>query len=359
MSQLISIVVPVYNEAKNLPHLYKEIKKHIDRLPYRFEMLFIDDGSSDNSAAVVKVCGRQDRRIRLIQLARNFGKEAAMSAGLHEAKGDAAIIMDADMQMPPKLMGKFIQKWHEEQAEIVVGVFAARNMSPLRRWGAHWFYRLMRTIGNTKITPHATDYRLLDRQVINVFDGLTERNRITRGLIDWLGFKRTYVYFEQAPRKFGQPTYSFSKLVQLAMNSITAYSLVPLKLAGYLGIFILIISAPLGLFLVVERFLLGDPLGWGINGTTMLATLILFLVGVVLACLGLISLYIAHIHAEVINRPLYIVREKPRLETVAPAGVLATDTIEEVSEKEMREITATLEEKSEDQGELVKETAVG
>jgi dolichol-phosphate mannosyltransferase len=357
MSQpLISIVVPVYNEERNLPHLYKEIKKHVDQLPYRFEMLFVDDGSADNSATVVKVCANRDKRVRLIQLARNFGKEAAMSAGLHEAKGDAAIIMDADMQMPPKLMGKFIEKWREEQAEIVVGVFAARSMGRLRRWGAHCFYRLMRTIGNTKITPHATDYRLLDRQVIDVFDSFTERNRITRGLIDWLGFKRTYVYFEQAPRKFGQPTYPFSKLIQLAMNSITAYSLVPLKLAGYLGVFILTVSIPLGLFLVVERFLLGDPLGWGINGTTMLATLILFLVGVMLACLGLISLYIAHIHAEVINRPLYIVREKPRLEPQIAAELDAGD----MSQEAMQELTATLDnEPVGDTKEFVKETAIG
>jgi dolichol-phosphate mannosyltransferase len=314
MSQeLISIVVPMYNEEQNLPHLYKELKKHIDTLPYQFEMLFVDDGSADNSAAVVRAITHRDKRVRLVQLARNFGKEAAVSAGLAETRGDAAIIIDADLQMPPKLMGQFIQKW-KAGAEVVVGVFAARNMGWLRRMGASWFYRLMQTIGSTKITPHATDYRLLDRQVINAFDGLTERNRITRGLIDWLGFERTYVYFEQAPRKFGRPNYSFTKLVQLAMNSITAYSLVPLKLAGYLGVTILTLSAPLGLFLVTERFVLGDPLHWGINGTTMLATLILFLVGVMLACLGLMSLYIAHIHTEVVNRPLYVVRDKPLIQ---------------------------------------------
>lgn len=359
--QLISIVVPVYNEAQNLPHLYREIKRHVETLPYRFEMLFVDDGSSDNSAAVVKVCANRDSRVRLIQLARNFGKEAAMSAGLHEAKGDAAIIIDADMQMPPKLMGEFIEKWREEKAEIVVGVFAARSMSPLRRWGAHWFYRLMGAIGSTKITPHATDYRLLDRQVIDVFDSFTERNRITRGLIDWLGFKRTYVHFEQAPRKFGKPNYSFSKLVQLAMNSLTTYSLVPLKLAGYLGIFILTISVPLGLFLVAERFLLGDPLGWGINGTTMLATLILFLVGVMLACLGLISLYIAHIHAEVINRPLYIVRENPLIQAQSTPAQLAAET-DGISEQEVHEITAAIEAAEggrKTSKKFVKETALG
>lgn len=355
--QLISIVVPVYNEAQNLPHLYKEIKRHTEQLPYQFEILFVDDGSSDNSAAVVQVCADRDERVHLVQLARNFGKEAAMSAGLHEAKGDAAIIMDADMQMPPSLMGKFIAKWRQG-AEVVVGVFAARNMSWLRRTGAHWFYRLMSVIGSTKITPHATDYRLLDRQVIDVFDNLTERNRITRGLIDWMGFKRTYVHFRQEPRKFGQPNYSLRKLVQLALNSITAYSLVPLKLAGYLGITILSLSAPLGIFLVAERFVFDDPFHWGINGTTLLATLILFLVGVMLACLGLMSLYIAHIHEEVINRPLYIVRDRPAIELVSKQRAALPQA---VSEEELQKITAVLEDETEDQGanELIKETALG
>ncbi|HKU18908.1 MAG TPA: glycosyltransferase family 2 protein [Candidatus Saccharimonadales bacterium] len=330
--QLISIVVPMYNEARNLPHLYQEIKTHINKLPYRFEMLFVDDGSADESSAVVRYFANRDRRVRLIQLARNFGKEAAITAGLRATKGDAAVILDADLQMPPKLIGQFIKKWRAG-SEVVVGVFASRNMSWLRRTGAAWFYRIIHWIGTTKITPHATDYRLLDRQVINVFDSLTERNRITRGLIDWLGFKQSYVHFEQAPRKFGRPTYSFHKLVQLAMNSITAYSMVPLKLAGYLGVFILMLSVPLGAFLLVERFVLKDPLHWGVNGTTLLATLIVFLVGTVLACLGLISLYIAHIHTEVINRPLYVVRAKPRLaqqssvlEQVTPVTLAEGDT---------------------------------
>ena len=310
MTQLISIIVPVHNEAPNLSILYKELRKHTKPLPFEFEVLFVDDGSTDDSAAIVQAHAERDPRIHLLQLARNFGKEAAMSAGLHEAKGDAAIIMDADLQMPPKLIGKFIEKW-QHGAEVVVGVFATRNMSRLHKLGSHLFYRIMQSIAHTKITPHATDYRLLDREVVDTFNELTEHNRITRGLIDWLGFRREYVYFKQAPRKFGNPTYTFSKLVALAINGFTAYSLVPLRLAGYLGIIILMLSVPLGIFLASERFLLHDPLHWGINGTTMLAVLILFLIGVVLACLGLIALYIAHIHSEVTNRPLYIIRRRP------------------------------------------------
>jgi polyisoprenyl-phosphate glycosyltransferase len=307
--QLISIIVPVYNEARNLPLLYHELKRNTKRQPFKFEMLFVDDGSSDNSANVIRKFARRDNRVQLIQLARNFGKEAAMTAGLHTARGDAALILDADMQMPPQLMGKFIKLWRNG-AEVVVGVFAKRNMSRLHEWGSNLFYGVMQMISNTDVTPHATDYRLLDRQVIDAFNTMTERNRMTRGLIDWVGFNREYVYFRQAPRRYGNPTYNFKKLVALAINSFTSYSLVPLKLAGYLGIFILLFSAPLGLFLTVDRFVLHDPLHWGINGTTLLAVMILFLVGVMLACLGLMSLYIAHIYDEVTNRPLYVTRHE-------------------------------------------------
>ncbi|MEK7153885.1 MAG: glycosyltransferase family 2 protein [Patescibacteria group bacterium] len=324
--KLISLVIPVYNEAPNIPLLHQELIKHIDALPYQFEILFVDDGSSDNSAMAVDKLTETDNRVQLIQLARNFGKEAAVSAGLRSTQGAAAIIMDADLQMPPKLIGQFIRRW-KEGAEIVIGVFAERNMSPLKRLGAHSFYWIMQTIAHSKITPNATDFRLLDRQVIQAFNSLTERNRITRGLIDWLGFKRSYVHFKQEARRYGQPTYTYRKLITLAVNSFTSYSLIPLKLAGYMGLFILTISIPAGLFMYVEKYLLDDPLNLLFSGTDMLAILILFLVGVVLACLGLIALYIAHIHAEVINRPLYVVRQSPTF--ITPAEVKGREPVKQ------------------------------
>jgi dolichol-phosphate mannosyltransferase len=337
MSQkLISIVIPVYNEAANLPLLYKELLRHTQRLPYEFEVILVDDGSRDDSARIIRGLADSDPDVRALELARNFGKEAAVSAGLHAAKGDAAVVMDADLQMPPRLLGDFIAEW-EDGADIVVGVFASRSMSFVRRTGAAIFYRIMGAIGNSKITPHATDYRLLDRQVLNVFKRLTEHNRITRGMIDWLGFKRAFVPFEQEARRHGKPTYSMSKLIALAMNSFTSYSLIPLKIAGYLGVTILSLSVPAGIFMYVERYILGDPWRLLFSGTDMLAVMIVFLVGVVLACLGLMSLYIANIHAEVINRPLYIVRERPRrsarllepglvAETSAGRGILREET---------------------------------
>lgn len=306
MTKTISIVVPVYNEAKNLPRLYKELKKHTSGLPYTFEYIFVDDGSKDDSAMVIRGMLKKDKRIRFVELSRNFGKEIATSAGLHRAKGDAAMMIDADMQMPPSLISKFIDKW-EGGSEIVVGVFSGRSMSWFRRTGANLYYRIMGRIAHTKIKPNSTDFRLLDRKVVRVFRQLSERDRMTRGLIDWLGFRRSYIYFKQLPREHGDPTYSINKLFALAINSFTSYSMLPLKMAGILGIILLVVSMPLGIFLFAQ-YVMNDPLHWGVDGTTMLAVLTLFLVGVVLACLGLISLYIAHIHAEVKNRPLYVVR---------------------------------------------------
>ena len=303
--QTISIIIPMYNEASNLQPLYNELKLCIARLTkYRFEIIFVDDGSKDESAKVARRLARRDRRLRVLELSRNFGKEPAMTAGLHAATGDAALIMDADLQMPPRLMGKFIERW-ERGDEVVIGVFGTRKTSKLHALGSHWFYRIMQQISNTEVIPHETDYRLMDRKVINEYNRLTERNRITRGLVDWLGFRRSVIPFEQAPRLNGQPAYTYRKLIGLAINSFTAESLMPLKLAGYLGLFILLLAIPTGSIMTIDRVLYH----WPIRGTAFLAILIVALVGVVLACLGLISLYIGRIHAEASNRPLYVLRD--------------------------------------------------
>lgn len=308
--QLVSVVVPMHNEALNIRPLYDELNAALKRLAYRFEIIFVDDGSSDNSVEQVEQIAEQDSRVRLIEFARNFGKESAISAGLHAAKGDAAIMMDADLQHPPKLIGTFLDKW-QKGAEVVVGVKKyCKDESWLKRWCSARFYQIMQRISHTRITPHASDYRLVDRKVIQVFGRMTERNRMTRGIIDWVGFRRSYVHFETGLRHAGTPSYNFRSLVRLAINSFTAYSLLPLKLAGYAGGFILAIAAPLGLFLMIETYVMADPFGWKISGTAMLAIMILVLVGLILACLGLIALYIAHIHAEVTNRPLYVIRRE-------------------------------------------------
>jgi len=307
-TQLVSIIIPVHNEEGNVQPLYTELTRCLDRLTYTFEFIFVDDGSHDRSLPKIEKLARTDHRIRLVEFARNFGKEAAISAGLHAARGDAAIMIDADLQHPPELIPKFIEKW-QRGADVVVGVKTyGKDEGWFKRWSSARFYQIMQKIAHTKITPHASDFRLIDRKVMDVFSRLTERNRMTRGLIDWLGFKRAYVHFQAGQRLSGQRSYKYRQLVTLAINSFTNYSLVPLKLAGYLGVAILALGIPSGLLLYVERYMLDDPLHWQIRGTAMLAMLTLVLIGLVLACLGLVSLYIANIHAEVTNRPLYVVR---------------------------------------------------
>ncbi|MET0779785.1 MAG: glycosyltransferase family 2 protein, partial [Candidatus Saccharimonadales bacterium] len=294
----MSIIIPVHNEAPNLRALHRELASCIERLAYKFELIFVDDGSTDNSMEQLESLARRDRRIRLVEFARNFGKEAAISAGLHAARGDAAIMIDADLQHPPNMISKFLYEWRNG-ADVVVGVRKYNKKEGwFKRWSSDRFYQVMQLIADSKITPHASDFRLVDRKVMDVFSQLTERNRITRGLIDWLGFHRAYVPFDAGERFAGERSYSFKQLFGLAMNSFTAYSLMPLKLAGYLGIFILGTATPAAIVMYVERWMMHDPFGWQIRGTAMLAILLVMMVGLVLACLGLISLYIASIHAE-------------------------------------------------------------
>ncbi|MGH7196873.1 MAG: glycosyltransferase family 2 protein [Candidatus Saccharimonadales bacterium] len=307
--KFISIIVPVYNEALNIPLLHKALDSALADLPYKFEIIFVDDSSRDDSIDTIKrLQASGSLSVRLVEFARNFGKEAAVSAGLHAARGDAAIILDADLQHPPDLIPVFIKKW-EEGAEVVVGVKRySKEEGLLKKASSSMYYRVLGLIASTEITPHATDYRLLDRVAIDEFNRFTERNRMTRGLIDWLGFNRQYVYFEAPPRVNGEAGYSPRKLIQLAMNSFTAYSLLPLKFAGYLGVLILFLSIALGVFVYVEEYMMGDPYNLNITGTAMLAIILLFLIGVVLICLGMVALYIARIHEEVINRPLYVAK---------------------------------------------------
>ena len=310
MKKLISIIIPIFNEAQNIPVLYQAIRTVIAPLQerYEFELIFINDGSTDKSAELIAHLTQVDRTACGIEFSRNFGKEAATSAGLAQAKGDAAIMIDGDLQHPPELIPEFLACW-EKGAEVVVGIRKKNKGEGLvKKIGSYVFYQLMEQIADTKITPNATDFRLLDRMVIEEFNKLSEKNRMTRGLIDWLGFAREYIFFDANVRGAGTAGYNFLKLVRLAFSSVVALSLFPLKLAGYLGIVITCISGPVGVFIFIEKYLLRDSWGLHISGVASLVVLTLFLVGIVLLCLGLIALYIANIHREVINRPMYVVR---------------------------------------------------
>jgi dolichol-phosphate mannosyltransferase len=302
----ISLIIPVYNEEKNIPLLYESIKKVMENIAVGRELIFVNDGSVDGSLEELKKIKVADQWVKIIDFSRNFGKEIATTAGIDHCIGDACIMLDADLQHPVELIPEFIKKW-ENGAEVVVGVRKKnRGEGLVKRLGSYLFYKIINRISDMEIVSQATDFRLLDRAVIDEFKKLTERNRMTRALIDWLGFRREYICFAANPRMHGKASYSFWKLMRLAFNSIISFSLFPLRIAGYLGVTITLLSGILGIFIFITKYLSGILY---FSGPVILAVVILFLIGIVLICLGLIALYIANIHSEVGNRPLYIIRK--------------------------------------------------
>lgn len=309
MNKLISIIIPVYNEEGSILSLYEDVKAVLRKLSYDHEIIFINDGSDDKSQDIILDLSNKDSFVKYVEFSRNFGKEAATSAGLHNVSGSAAIIMDSDFQHPPFLIPKFIEKW-ENGSDVVICVRNNNNGNVFNNLGSHIFYKIMNFIGETKIIPRATDFRLVDRKVIDEFNKFTERQRMTRGILDWIGFKRDYIYFDAAERKFGRAQYGFIKKTKLAMSSFIANSLIPLKLAGYLGVLITLSSGLLGVFIIIEKYILQDPWNMNFSGIFALSVFVSFLMGTTLVCLGLIALYIANIQVEVTNRPLYVIRKK-------------------------------------------------
>jgi dolichol-phosphate mannosyltransferase len=307
--KLISLVIPVYQEGRNLESLVRRINAATSDLGrYDWSYIFVNDGSSDDSLERLRDIAARDKRIQVVDLSRNFGKEIALTAGAHEAKNAAAIIcIDADLQHPPELIPKLVSEW-EGGAEVVATIRTRIAKQPiLRRLGSHLYYWLMSKISGLPIVSQTTDFRLYDAKVVRAFSHATERQRMFRGVMDWLGFRRVYIEFEAEARTEGQAGYSYAKLWQLAINSITAFSLWPLRLTGYLG---LAITAGSGLLLV--WMLLNNTLGTKLVYTALSIVVVAntLLIGIVLMAIGLVALYIGAIHTEVINRPLYVVRER-------------------------------------------------
>lgn len=308
--RLVSLIVPVHDESSNLRWFHQQVKTAIRGLHYKFEVIYIDDGSSDDSLMLIKELAKSDSAVRYMSFSRNFGKEAATTAGLKKASGDAAIMLDADGQHPVTEIGRFLKKW-ETGSKVVIGVRTSNAKEGLvKRYGSKLFYRTINSISEGKTIPRSTDYRLLDRKVLDEFNRLTEHNRITRGLVDWLGFSRTTVEFAAPARHSGGAAYNFGKLVRLALHAFVSQTTQPLRFTGYLGAFVTIISALVGLFLLFEKYLLGDPLELAITGTALLGLFVSFLVGLVLISNWLLALYVESIHSETQNRPLYIISEE-------------------------------------------------
>ena len=309
MKKKISIVIPVYNESGNILRLHSRLVSVVDYLPQLdWKFIFVNDGSSDSSLEVIKNLAAVDKKVVGIDFSRNFGKEIALTAGAFEAKcSDAVICIDADLQHPPELIPKLVQEWNSG-AEVVVTIRIEIDKQPiLRQAGSHLYYWLMRRISGIDLKAKTTDFRLYDKKVIQAFTLATERERMFRGIMDWMGFRRSYVEFKADARVSGKAAYSYPKLWRLAVNSITAFSLWPLRIAGYLGILITTISSLFFAWMVANYLVLKI---WIYTPLAMVVMINTALIGIVLMSLGLVALYIGVIHTEVINRPLYVVREK-------------------------------------------------
>jgi dolichol-phosphate mannosyltransferase len=307
--KVIALIVPVYNEGENLSPLLNKIEEAFKAIEgHEWRLCFVDDGSTDSSWQQIKELTQFDERVSGVTLSRNFGKEMALTAGIENFQGmDAVICMDADLQHPPDKLPEMIRMW-ENGSEIVVGIRqSVADYSLIKRIGSTCFYRLLKWVSDVDIPPNSTDFRLLDSKVVDTLCKFSERTRMFRGLIDWMGYKKDFLYFDAPARSnSGKPAYSLRKLFRLALNSITSFSLLPLRLTGYLGVLVSFLASVLLLYMIVSDILFAQLY----TPQAYLIVFITFLVGIILCALGLMSMYIGHIHTEAVGRPLYIVRKR-------------------------------------------------
>lgn len=322
----LSVVVPAYNESAGIEQFHHELllpeleklsaqlgaaRSH-DQAPgtrQPFEIIYVNDGSTDDTRAKLQAIAEADPRVSLVNFSRNFGKEVATTAGIECSHGDAVIAMDADGQHPPAYLGEFLNKWLAG-AQVVVGVRDNNQGGVVKSIGSTYFYRILNLISDSQTVPGSTDFRLIDRGVVAEFRRLQERNRITRGLIDWLGFEREYVHFAAPERIAGEATYSVRKLFGLALNSFTTMSVKPLFAFGYIGAVITFLAFVAGLTVIIEQLIMNDPLGWNFTGSAMLGILVTFLVGLILTAQGVVTIYLSHIYVQAQGRPLYVIDRK-------------------------------------------------
>lgn len=299
----ISIVVPCFNEENVIELFIKRISEVLNKIDADYELLFINDGSTDNTIQQLIELAQGMTFIKIINLSRNFGKEAALSAGLDHACGDIVIPMDADLQDPPELIFDFLEKWREG-FEIVYGVRICRNSDTgLKRVTAKWFYRIFNQLSGVEIPENTGDFRLLDRRVVNALNELPERSRFMKGLFSWVGFKAIGVPYKRNPRAAGQTKFSFWKLWNFALDGLIGFSTIPLRIWSYFGAIISFLSFIYAGMIILKVLIYGKD----VPGYASLLTVVLFFGGIQLLTIGILGEYISRLFVEVKRRPLYIV----------------------------------------------------
>jgi dolichol-phosphate mannosyltransferase len=299
-----SVVAPVFNEQDVLPHFYERVVAVMEEVGEPFELILVDDGSRDSSAAIMRQLHGQDPRVRAILLSRNFGHQYVITAGMDYARGQAVVIIDADLQDPPEVIKELIARWREGYELVYAQRAERKGESVFKLWTAKLFYRLIRRLTPIDIPPDTGDFRLLDRKVVDVLANMREHNRFMRGLSIWVGFRQIGVTYVRHERFAGSTKYPLKKMLRFAWDGVTSFSYVPLQLATSFGFLVAGLSLVGILIAIVARLLNNAVSG---QATTLVA--VLFLGGVQLICLGIIGEYLGRIYDEVRARPLYIVRE--------------------------------------------------
>jgi dolichol-phosphate mannosyltransferase len=299
---MVSIVIPVFNEERNIAELVGRIRRALEPVGVTFEVIFVDDGSTDRTSEILLTLHAEDDRIKAVHLARNFGHQAAISAGLRATAGDAVVVMDGDLQDSPDMLPTFIERWRNGY-DVVYAVRSRRAASWVKRVGYLFFYRVLARISQIEIPLDSGDFSLMSRRVIDVLNAMPERTRFVRGMRSWAGFRQVGVEHVRGPRFAGEPKYTYRRLMRLALDGFFAFSYRPLQLASLFGVAVSSLALLLAVGLVILKLTHGIPLvGW-----TSLMVAVLFIGGVQLICVGILGEYVGRIYEESRGRPPYLV----------------------------------------------------
>ncbi len=307
--KLLSVIVPCYNEEESVGLFYEELTKndpYFAQKDMELELLYIDDGSVDRTVEEARKLRDKDERVHLVSFSRNFGKEAAMFAGMEHSRGDYVVIMDVDLQDPPSLLPQMLEGIEEGYDSVATRRVSRKGEPPVRSFFARMFYRLMKKISKTEIMDGARDYRLMTRQMVNAILSMKEYNRFTKGIFGWVGFRTKWLEYENVERARGETKWNFWKLFLYSLDGITAFSTVPLMIASVVGVLFCFLAFVMIIFIIVRKLVFGDP----VSGWPSLVCIMLFLSGVQFFCTGILGQYLAKTYMEVKRRPIYLVKEE-------------------------------------------------
>ena len=319
-SPKLSVIIPVHNESANIAPLCERLLPILNRITPAWEMVFVDDGSRDDTLERIREVGRDEPRISAVSFSRNFGKEIAIAAGLDHARGDAVVIMDADLQHPPEMIQTFVERWRDGYLMVYGQRTDRSDETRVKRGFAHLFYRLFARFGEIALPEGAGDFRLIDRKGVEALRTLREKARFSKGLYAWIGFKATGVPFVVEERQYGTSKWSFRKLFRFAFDGMAAFSTVPLRVWTYIGFLISFLAIATAVYFLIRTMLFGTDL----PGFPSLIVSIMFFSGIQLMSLGIIGEYVGRIFAEVKRRPLYVVAER-----IGGAAEVSSDIVPE------------------------------